>query len=149
MIRAALRVTVAAVLLAGGYVVVNQLARQPNTTMTMPRPKSYPPNADGRVYAVIQLCWRPAQVKGAVHYIIGSIDQALIADNLDCRVPFQRKGLVSNGDRLAIAWAVDPGQSLRMVHYRFTINGHPAMDGEDMASSKLYACIVGTPPCTY
>lgn len=138
----------AGVVLAGGaYVVLNQVARQPNTTLTMPAPKHLAPNADGRVYAVIQVCWRPSQVSGSVAYTIGPINQATAGDGLDCRAPLLRKGLVSNGDRVAVGWMVDPGQALRMVHYRITINNRQAMDGEDRATTKLYACIVGVPPC--
>jgi hypothetical protein len=118
-----------------------------NTTANMPMPKRTGAKADGRFYAVVQLCWRPAQVSGHIGYIIGPIDQAVGANDVDCRTPFERKGLVSPGDRVSVSWATDAVTTLAGTKYRIVINNRVAIEGEDRATVKLYACIVGTPPC--
>lgn len=145
--RTAAHTFLVGVLLLAGYAAMNTVTREPRTTNTMPKPKHLAPNADGRVYAVVQLCWRPAEERGTVHYVIGPIDRVDGVFNLDCREPFQRKGLVSNGDRVAISWAMGPDTTLRGVKYRITINNRTAMEGEDPRTTKLYGCIVGVPPC--
>jgi hypothetical protein len=140
---------VGAVILGGAYVVSDRVTRQPNTTMTMPKPKRVVNRipGDDRVYAIIQLCWRPGRIAGTVHFQLGPLERVEAAGDMDCRDPWQRKGLVKAGDRLVVGWAVDPHSALRMVHYRITVDNIQRMDGEDMASSKTYACIVGKPPC--
>jgi hypothetical protein len=140
---------VAVALLLGVTVQVGKAPRTARTTATLARPKSYKANDDGRVYAVIQICWEPRGAKGAPHTIIGPLDRGDINVMApSCESPYTRRGLVSPGDRVAVAWVIYPDTRARVVRWRITLNNVERM-GDMYATEQnaLHACIVGTPPC--
>lgn len=122
--------------------------RVQRTTQDMPKAKHYQPNDDGRVYAVVQICWEPREAKGAPHTVIGPLDRG--DTNVPapaCTAPYTRRGLVSPGDRVAIAWVINADTRAKVVRWRITIGNVPRMGGAEIRQSMLNACIVGTPPC--
>lgn len=129
---------VGAFLLGGVYAVgaFDLPRRMPRTTNVMPKPKRLAPNGDGRFYAVIQVCTRPAEVKLALHYAIGPIDKIEGTGNLDCREPWTRKGLVQRGDLVSLGWAVNPVTTLRGVRYRITVNNQMVIESEAADATK-------------
>lgn len=137
-----------ALLAAGVQAGKTPIPRTSRTTQVMPKPKQLKPNTDGRTYAVIQLCWEPATSVGSPHIVIGPLDRGVT--NLSapvCTDPWIRKGLVSVGDRVALAWVMNAEARAKIVRWRITLNNRMRMEGADEAQSKLYACVVGTPPC--
>lgn len=138
---------VSIIVLSGGYQVAQTVSRE-RTSATMPKAKNYPANPDGRVYAVVQLCWEPGQVLGAPHVVIGPLDRGETNVKAPrCASPWTRRGLVSVGDRVAVAWVMNAETPARVIRWRITIAGVERMGGNDKRQHALNACIVGTPPC--
>lgn len=107
---------------ASGMHIFGPTGQRQNTTLSMPKAKHVAPNADGRTYAVIQICWRVAEEPGTVDYRIGAISKTEGPMESDCRLPFTRKGLVSPGDQVAVHWSFEPTNALRGVIARITVN---------------------------
>lgn len=122
--------------------------RQQRTTQDLPRAKTYRANPDGRVYAVVQVCWEPSDAVGALHTILGPLDRGdTNVSAPTCAKPYARRGLVSPGDRVAVAWVLNAESRAKVVRWRITIDNVPRMGGNETKQSMLNACIVGTPPC--
>ena len=119
------------------------------TTSNMPAPKHAAPNADGRVRAVVQLCWEPAgTAKGAPHAVLGPLDRGETNVSIgSCNKPWARTGLVGPGDRVAVAWVMNADAPARVIRWRITVNNRQRMGGNETAQHKLLACVVGQPPC--
>jgi hypothetical protein len=119
------------------------------TTQNMPTPKNAAPAPDGRVYAVVQLCWEPAgTAKGSPHAVLGPLDRGETNVSIgSCSKPWQRKGLVGEGNRVALAWVMNAEAPARVVRWRITLNNRQRMGGNETAQHRLFACVVGTPPC--
>lgn len=133
---------VLAIAYQAGTVVVHR------TSQNMP-PAKQPTGRDGRVYATVQLCWEPAATaQGAPHAVLGPLDRGETNVSIaSCGRPWARKGLVSMGDRVAVAWVMNAEAPARVVRWRITLNKRERMGGNASAQHQLNACVVGIPPC--
>lgn len=139
MSRAVIGLAVVVAVLFGlnavGMNIVGRDGRHENTVLRMPKAKHVSPNADGRTYAVIQICWRPGSIVGSLAYRIGSIDQTDEPTSPACMTPYTRKGLVSPGDLVAMHWAFEHVNAIRGISVRITVNNKVVVEPEPMLDS--------------
>lgn len=138
------------VVLAGGYVVVDQVRHQP-TTQELAKPRKYrlDEKPEERGVVVIQLCWLPkGDAQFSVGWALGSVSTSIdrVGPPLTCQTPWARKAVLGKGDRVTIGWTLISGP-VSKVKYRISINNRPRIEVETMKNTLMYSCTVGTPPC--
>lgn len=135
---------------AGLQVATDNLApRSSSQEMAKPRKYRLPDDPGQRGVVVLQLCWYPAEsAQVSVGWSLGALGTSVdnVGVPLNCQTPWQRKAVLGRGERAALGWTLAKGP-VSKFKYRVTVNNRPRIDGTETAGTRMYACIVGTPPC--
>lgn len=140
-----------AVVLALGWAglqAVPDTGSRPSSSRDMAKPRKYKLQ-DGRAVVVLQLCWYPAdRAQVSVGWSLGAAGESVdhVGPPLNCQTPWQRKGVLDPGQRVALGWTVAVGP-ISKIKYRVTVNNRTRIEGDETAGMRMYACIIGRPPC--
>lgn len=142
------RVALAGVVILGvGYAGLQLAGQAASSSNELAKARKYKLQ-DGRAVVVLQLCWYPNdRARVSVGWSLGGggdIDH--VGPPLTCGTPWQRKAVLDPGARVALGWTLATGP-VSKFKYRISVNNRPRIEGDETANTRMYACIVGMPPC--